>query len=556
LHSEPFWWGVCLVSAIVLVFADRQFLNPDGLSYVEIASSAVRNGPGEFLNGYWSPFYPALLSLALLFHPSLHHEVLLFHLVNFLIFVATLCTFHFFLRGWIAHLEQFGPVSQQQKRAIIPFGYCLFLWFILKSIGVGNLTPDLAVAAVLFLIAGLICRLAIPGTGLKHYVVLGLVLALGYYAKAVMFPLELMLLAWLFLFPPCESGGAFRRKLLVSLSFFLLAAGPLIAALSNRVGHLTYGETGRLNYAWFVNGAPKYSGWTGGAPVREGIPQHAPRKLIEQPLVLEFDAPVPGSFPLWYDPSYWYAGYKVHFDLHQQISALRITLAKYEVIFAQTAVFFAGAVVLGFLGARRNSLLHTASRVSWLLVWPLGAVLLYALVHVEARFLGAYFILGWMTVYGMPGLHLNQRVAGAICATVSGTTAILFLGYLGVESARAANDLAHGRQPDYQLVAASLRDLGARDGDRLAMVGHESFPLYARYAGTRVVAEIVSPGEFWNLSPDELRAVTERLEQMGVKAIVANRKPVGLGATGWHDVNTSGQVRYSVLVLGGDSGHK
>jgi hypothetical protein len=549
LYSTPFWWGICLLSAAILAFADRQFLNPDGLSYVEIASSALHRGPGEFLNGYWSPFYPLLLAVALLFRPALRYEVQLLHLVNFLIFVATLWTFHFFLHGWIAYAEQFDPAGEQQKKAILPFGYCLLLWFTLKNIGLGNITPDLAVAAVIFLVAGLICRLSVPGTGLKPGIALGLVLALGYYTKAVMLPLELALLVWLFLFPPSQFANAFRRKLLLSLSIFLLAVGPLIAALSHRVGHLTYGETGRLNYAWFVNGVPKYIGWTGGTVGGEGFAEHAPRKLMEHPLILEFDSPVKGSFPLWYEPSYWYAGLKVHFDLHEQISALQTTFAEYKVMFSQMAVFFSGAFVLGWMGAWEKSHLKTAWRMSWLLIWPLAAVGLYALVHVETRFLGAYFVLGWLTIYVSLSQRSNPRVASAICATVAGTVVVLFLGYLGVEAAGAVRDLVQARQPDYQLVASGLRNLGLRDGDRVAIVGHDPFPLYARYAGVRVVAEIVSADEFWKLSPDELQSVRQHLKQIGVKAVVASNKPASITVSKWKDVKTSGPYHFNLLLL-------
>jgi hypothetical protein len=46
-------------------------MNPDGLSYLDLASEALRSGPSGLVNGHWSPGYPALLCVALtLFDPS------------------------------------------------------------------------------------------------------------------------------------------------------------------------------------------------------------------------------------------------------------------------------------------------------------------------------------------------------------------------------------------------------------------------------------------------------------------------------------------------------
>ncbi len=35
---------------------------------------------------------------------------------------------------------------------------------------------------------------------------------------------------------------------------------------------------------------------------------------MTKPELLEFAEPVSGTFPLWYDPAYWYAGVKAKFD--------------------------------------------------------------------------------------------------------------------------------------------------------------------------------------------------------------------------------------------------
>jgi hypothetical protein len=326
-------------------------------------------------------------------------------------------------------------------------------------------------------------------------------------------------------------------------------AAPLVAALSGRVGRLSFGEAGRLNYAWYVDGLQRSSGWTGGSPGVYGTPEHPPRRLMEKPLILEFDSPIKGTVPLWYDPSYWYAGAKVRFDLRQQIAALRDTLRDYKDIFRHTLAYFSGAAVLWILTAREKQSSSLPRREWWLLVWPLTAMLMYAFVHVENRFIGPFCVLLWLTIYGAPMFRLNRLAAVAVCATVVGTVMVVFVDHLVVASARTVRELANPTQPDYQAVAAGLRNLGVQSGDRLATVGSPFYAYYARYAGMRVVAEIPAADEFWNLGAPELKSVAERLARIGVKAVVAENRPDVSAPAEWRDVRVSDAERFSILVL-------
>ena len=548
--SMFFWWSICLGCAGILAVSSRHSMNPDGLSYLDLASEGLRSGPSGFVNGYWSPGYPALLSVALaLFRPSPAQEFPLVHFMNFFIFAIALLAFHFFLRRWLlSHTEAFSPPGDLEKRGIVPFAFCTFLWFTLKYIGVGVVSPDLCVAAIVFLVAGITCRLSLPASGNKHFVVLGFALGLGYYAKAAMFPLGLFFIGGLFLFLPSSGVPRQRQRLLLSLSVFLLMATPLVTALSSRVGRLSFGETGRITYAWFANGLPHYV-WAGGSPDVYGNPEHPPRTLMQKPLILEFDSPIKGTSPLWYDPSYWYAGAKVRFDLRQQIVALRNSLAVYEAIFFQTAAFFSGAVVLCILIACEKRLSNLPLRESWLVIWPLAAMSMYALVHVEARYIGAFFVLLWLAIYGFLMSRLNKRAAVAVCATVAATVMIPFMLDMGKASARTVRDLVSSTRPDYEIVADALRNLGVRSGDRLAVVQDPLRAYYARYAGLRVVAEIPNKDEFWNLNALQLKAVAECLTRIGVKTLVATNRPAGSTAANWRDVKISGSRRFSILRL-------
>ena len=50
---------------------------------------------------------------------------------------------------------------------------------------------------------------------------------------------------------------------------------------------------------------------------------HPTRKVFDRPAIYEFGSdPVGGTYPIWYDPSYWHEGETPHFDLRGQLRVL------------------------------------------------------------------------------------------------------------------------------------------------------------------------------------------------------------------------------------------
>ena len=124
----------------------------------------------------------------------------------------------------------------------IVFGYALFVsaaaWYI------GSLVPDLLVASIVFLTITVLFRLEDGADhGIGAYVGFGALLALGYYAKVILFHFGLLLLIGVSLkhlkkksyIPPA-----------VALTTFLILISPFAFFLSRMLGRLTIGETGGL----------------------------------------------------------------------------------------------------------------------------------------------------------------------------------------------------------------------------------------------------------------------------------------------------------------------
>jgi hypothetical protein len=171
---------------------------------------------------------------------------------------------------------------------------------------------------------------------------------------------------------------------------------------------------------------------------------------------------------------------------------------------------------------------------------------LYALVVVERRFLGAFFVLLWLAVYGFLLFRVDVLTRQAILAVVLCVTMIELLG----ASARVVRDRPLG-QPAYETVAEALHAVGLKSGDRLALVGNGVEPYYARVGRLVVVAQIPDADEFWGLSASELNRITERLAKAGVRALVARDRLGGAMPGNWRDLRTSDSTRYSILRVEG-----
>jgi hypothetical protein len=553
LTSIQFWFAVGAFGSAFLAWGSRHFMNPDGLSYLDMASETVQTGPHNLVNLNWSPLYPCLIALLMLiFRPTPDLEVPSLHFLNWLIFVTTELCFVFFLRTWCMQKQDFTADEEDSPRygILVPFAFWLFFWCIIQFIPLSLVTPDLCVAGIVFLAAGICSQLSRPTSGWKHYFALGVILASGYYAKAAMFPAALLLLLFLFFWPP--SANHSRYRVLAAAVTFVVASAPLITFMSKRAGHLSFSESGSMNYAWWVNKVPPYAGlvrmeildslYTGKTGASAML-IHPPRILIEKPLTLEFGSPVAGTHPLWYDPGYWNQGAKARFDLRQQIVALKENILKYGRPIIEMSSLCAGAIALCLLGLPKRPLVKLDRKWHWLLLWSIAVGAMYTCVHVEYRYVGAFFVVFWLAAYGAIIRRADRTVGIAVLATVLGSLVVSTIG------SGTLRHFAEHKSPDYLVIAEGLRKLGVNPGDRLATVGTMIDAYYARPARVRIIAQISGEDEFWSLSGRDLKMVEERLASIGIKALIAKDAPPGSGSRDWQEIPGTRSDPVRVLIL-------
>jgi hypothetical protein len=452
-----------------------------------------------------------------------------------MVYAVTLTSFEYFLRGWLKLHHGFG-----NEAAIRVIAYGLFVWSSLILIGVWTANADMLVAASLYATLGLLIRAHRAETvSALTPVFLGITLAAGYYSKAVMFPVSLVLLiiAWVIL--------RWRGAVTAAFVFALLAA-PLIAGLSKVTGHLTIGDTGRVNYAWYVDGIP-FRYWQGG-PARAGKPLHPPKIELDSPRVYGFESAFPqATYPLWYDFAYWYQGVRTWFAPRREAGVIRSNLEwTLELFVKQGAGFLLGWVICFILSRRKTSVFKNAAAMWPAWVASIAAILLYCAVHIEARYIGTFAVLLMLTAFSAVDIK-NKRLATGI--TLVG---LLCAISLAAGPTAGAHYLPWGNMSsnDSWQVASGLQEMGLHANDKVASVcySNRANVLWARLARAHIAAETDWDVDFWRLSESNQRRVLNTLAQSGALMAVSDVTPPDpVHAVGWHQVGKTKYYAYSFL---------
>jgi hypothetical protein len=542
-------WAGGVGTALLQAWAFRHVVNPDGISYLDIARACTRGDWHSLVNGYWSPLYPFLLGITFrVFEPSLYWESTAGHFVNVGNFILAFLCFELFLTTLIRSLPQ-GKLAAEGREplpdwALLSLGRAIFVCYTLLFVHVELLDPDLCVAAVVFLAAALLVRIRSGDGGWLLWAAFGAVLGTGYLAKGVMFPLAFVFLGCCFL-----GTRPFRRAMpgvAVALVVFLLVGGPFLLALSKAKGRLTFGETGKIAYAELVDGVRKPTHWQGGPP-GTGVPVHSTRMVLAEPPLFEFAMPIAGTYPPWYDPSYWYEGVVPVFKLRNQLRAIRYTIEEYAAILP-----YMGGVLVGFLGLVIFAGTQGPVWKNLLDTWPLwtsgaAALVLYGLVFVEARYVEPFLILIWMALFA--GLRFPKSAATqAVVRCV--TLAVILVCCTGIAwlAGRAAFR-ALTPQPFVEWeIAQGLKKMGVQPGERVGVIGDALHAYWAHLDGARIVAEI--PFEYapmyWSSNPRVQARVLTLFAGMGARIIVADTQHQGELPDGWKEIGHTGYLVYDL----------
>ena len=532
------FWLTALSLAALQEWSSRHYISQDAVSYIEVAEAYARGDWQNALNAYWSPMYCWILAVSrLICPPSLYWEATALHMTSIPIHLFALASFHFFWTGLTTFRQVRRAASQDQDyttfspRMWIVLGYTLFLWVAFAFCPATG--ADTLVINFVLLSAGMLLRIRCGRDGWGNHVILGVVLGLGYLAKAILMPVGLICLVLAF-FCTRPIRRAVPRVVAAGLMMAVVAA-PFVAALSHKMGRFTTGDTGRLNYAWLA-GKPT----TQTQPATEAEAKHFPRRIHELPTIEEFATPVAGTYPMWYDPAHWNEHLRVKLDRWRQWTVLRKNLGIcYDLLVVPQGAILACLLVLLLMAKHRGQCLRDVAAAFFLLMPAFAIIGLYALLSVETRFMGGPMILisaALLYAVRLPSGPLPERLLRCVGFVLVLSMVVPIIDAQIKPAERLMKDVRARRDtaPHQQwYVAKGLEKLGLKPGDRVAILGSIN-PYFARLAGAKVVAKIPDDqAELFLTADDKTRAETlKALAAIQVRALVARSGAVADQASG------------------------
>jgi hypothetical protein len=522
---------------LLQAWVSRLTLISDTVSYLDIGDAVWHGHWSAAVNGLWGPLFSVILGAAVgWLRPSLYWEYPLVHLVMFLIYLFALWCFDLVLREFLMlRKEQQGEGQWTVPvRTWLIIGYSLFMWSSLSLIGVSETNPDMLVAAFFYLACALLLKIRRGGASSFTYAGLGLALGLGYLTKSIMFPIALICLAIALII-----GRRQRPRVVISLITFAAVSVPFILALSASKGRLTFGDSGRYNYVVHVNGLPP-SHWQGEVP-GNGTPIHGTRKIFDQPAAFEFGSPLGGTYPAWTDPSYWYDGVRMRFELRSTLATIVKLLRAESFFFLGLNGSVIGGLFVLICYSGRKWLLVKDLLTYWYVLIPSSIALgMYALVHVEPRYLAPFIVILVLCLFfgvRLPSSPESSRLFSAVAALIL----LMFLFPVNSNTAHLtdfAQQLLGRASADPNMpaeVVKKMYGLGLQPDDRVASLQWSIYRIstWARLARVPIIAEIYCVREhpetlvndFWKADVSTQKKVIESFQKAGATLIVSEEAP-------------------------------
>lgn len=535
-------WCVALGLGALQAWTTRFTMNPDGVSYLDIGDAYWRGDWHNAINAYWSPLYSWILGFFVnIFKPSIYWEYPLVHLVNFLIYVAALGCFDYFLVTFIADRQRREADSLKSSEMGLPgaawwlLGYSLFVSSSLTLIGLHLVTPDVCVSGFIYLASCLLLRIYSGDANRRTFAAFGAALGLAYLAKAVMFPLGLVFLAVAGLIS--RKNAASRSRMTLATLIFLMIGGSFALALTHAKKRVTFGDSGPITYEIssnnvFDNSHRTYETFANNVGVfaPEGPElKHPISTIFAEPSTKEFSVPVAGTYPLWFDPSYWHEGIRPRFSFTHERRVLLRAVLMYLFIGYAPSLQLNFAVLLGtlyVLTRKHWSSAKTTKALLPLAIPALLALLAYSLVYAESRYVAPFLCVLWMV--GFAGIRTSE--SGGMRRLLEAATALATLATIFPIVAVSLKDNLQSA-PDYVDAAVLMRDAGITPGDEVAVIAREPFgsggAFAARLDRVRIIAETRETGRVLELDSHSRQQFIDSLAKTGAKAALAESLPPG-----------------------------
>jgi len=556
---------------------DPYAIDGDAVAYMDLGDLIRAHNWHAVVNGYWHPLYPAFLALAQsVFHPSRWNELGVYYAINVFIFFLEVGGMLLLVDGLVRLRRRMGAAEDALLSAdmLRLLGLSLLVISTTRELSLGKVRTDSLLQALIFTGIGLLLEvLAIEGT--LAYVLagaMGITFGLAYLTKSFAFLLTLLSIAVLVLFAVFVLRRGLVRSVVqgaIALICFAVVAGPYVAALSNQHGRFDFGDSGNLNYVWYISGTekmhlqPRMQNVFGSATVQL---KHPEKEILRSPGVYSYTAMTHGTYAPWFDPTYWNDRITPKFsvrllvkrDVRNVVLIFRYLLNHPEPLLLLLAMCLMGATLRG-MGR---------------FVWPalvLGVLVwgIYAIVNVEERYVTAAFLLILMSLFAaLKPRAKEQAFSQQRAMALVVLFALLPLGAMAREAAEnrrqqsVAGQVPAWRDLNIYGAALGLQQMGLKPGDSIACIGTTAClydHYWARVAGVRIVSEVYEPNpRHLAMQLDAMQNRSEvyrNLAQTGAKVLVGSfdpgeMNPAHPGTNGWQRL---GNTHFYALLLNGNS---
>jgi hypothetical protein len=517
---------VVLLAVLCCAFAGRNLpIRADGLSYLAVAQAYLRHDWSTALNGYWGPLYSVLIAVMLrLTRASSPGEGVTVRALNFLVAIFWVYAFSKFWRA-IANWGKYCGTGNTPLAEVSPFGWVLlgYVLVLVKTAWlVDEVTPDILVAGIVLLAIAQLLSLkefnhGSDACGVFRYVRFGLLLAVGFYAKAIFFYFGLFVLAALVI---KGSRTLNYRGPITAVLVCTVFVAPFVVSLTRARGHFTVGDSGWLNYTWFVDGTETKT-WTGDSDTHAPLPFYPGRVISDFPRVFQIPMLEGITYAPWYDPSRFDRRIRPTLRWRNQLRQIAANLKSLKEVLLGTDSALTVCLIILICSEPKVFLRRFAS--AWFCTLPALLVIgMYVLVHVVDRFVLGFALVLWGIGYSCVCVPANLQLlarrallAGTLIYAASTMPGVLhYLGSTRAESAKRD-----------EIIAEAMRGYGVRPGDSVAVIGEGEVAYWAHWAGVSIVAELwtIDSAPFWTGSSDLQQTVLRLMRESGAKAVVWRR---------------------------------
>ncbi|HEY9757281.1 MAG TPA: hypothetical protein V6C97_19085 [Oculatellaceae cyanobacterium] len=255
--------------------------------------------------------------------------------------------------------------------------------------------------------------------------------------------------------------------------------------------------------------------------------RHPADRLVDHPRTYYFGRPVPGTYPLWFDPGYWCDGIDIRFLPTNTLIVATANWLYYLAHFFSLILFswLSLAVVQKNLSVRFSML---KKFLPFILIPLLGFALYSVVVNMPSehpgpqRYFSAFVYLLFCSFLGCLGIRAGRKgLVASFCMAV-----VVVIGCTAAVRRQIRQDVRRVRveNQESQKISNALLKAGLRPGDEVAFLGIEGQTCilvpWAKLARLRVTASILEPSIYWSSSDQQRVEVHKALKKRGIKALI------------------------------------